>query len=213
MFTGIIGELGLVKGYKYGNKSGSLKVSAAEVLQGLDLGDSIAVNGVCLTVNKLGHDSFTADVMAETLNRTNLGTLKAGKRVNLERAMVLGSRIDGHLVSGHIDGLGEILAVRPDGNAKVIQVQTAPSITHYLVEKGSVAVDGISLTVVHVDQHSFSISIIPYTAIHTTLNYIQPGDPVNIEVDLLAKYVEKMLGNHKKEDGVNLEFLGRHGFS
>ncbi|MDI6709164.1 MAG: riboflavin synthase [Thermoanaerobacterales bacterium] len=219
MFTGIIEELGTLRRIEHRPDAARLLIVAREILADARLGDSIAVNGVCLTVTSLaaGRGEFMADVMAETLARTNLGELKAGDRVNLERAMRLGDRLGGHLVSGHIDGVGRILSREPQGIAVVFTFQAPPEVMRYVIRKGSVAIDGISLTVVDHGADSFRVSVIPHTARMTTLGFKGPGATVNLEADMLAKYVERMLsrGVERQEgDGmITPEFLARHGFA
>jgi len=219
VFTGIIEELGTLRRIERGTDAARLLIAAREILTDARLGDSIAVNGVCLTVTSFdaGRGEFTVDVMAETLARTNLGELKAGDRVNLERAMRLGGRLGGHLVSGHIDGVGRILSREPRGIAMVFTVQAPPEVMRYIIRKGSVAVDGISLTVVDHGEDSFRVSIIPHTARMTTLGFKGPGATVNLEADMLAKYVERMLSRGAERDaeagGLTVEFLMRHGFA
>ena len=182
MFTGIIEEMGTVRRLDRTPISCQLTIAATLVLQGTQIGDSIAVNGVCLTVTDLQKDAFTADVMPETLRRSSLGILRSGSSVNLERAMVANGRFGGHIVSGHIDGTGTIASKVPEGNAQ-----------RYIVEKGSIAIDGISLTVASVTKSSFSVSLIPHTGTCTTLLSKRPGDPVNLETDVIGKYVEKLM--------------------
>ena len=194
MFTGLVEELGEMVNQQHSSNGAVLVIRGASVYHDLKQGDSVAVNGICLTVSKLGSAGvFHADVMPETLRRTNLHELQKGSRVNLERALRAGDRLGGHFVSGHIDGTGEILSKQREGNAMVYRVGAPPSVLRYLVEKGSVTVDGISLTVVTVDDKSFSVSLIPHTAALTTLGYKNAGDQVNLEADMLAKYVEKLL--------------------
>lgn len=218
MFTGLVEELGRVRSIARGADSARLYIAAARVLEGTALGDSIAVNGVCLTVVDMGGDYFAADVMAETLARSNLGGLRPGQYVNLERALRLGDRLGGHLVSGHIDAVGTITALERRDIALLVTVSAPPGVLRYVIRKGSVAIDGISLTVVDVDQHSFQVSLIPHTAKVTTLGYKQVGDTVNLEADLIGKYVERLLtgpgGEQKaKPAGLTLDFLARHGFA
>jgi riboflavin synthase len=213
MFTGIVEELGTLRRSERGPVSARLHIEARTVLGGVRLGDSIAVNGVCLTVAEFETGRFVADVMAETLRRTNLGELRPGDRVNLERAMRLGDRLGGHLVSGHVDGVGTIVGREPHGIALVFRIRTPGQVLRYVIEKGSVAVDGISLTVIDLDAESFRVSIIPHTAEMTTLGFKQVGEKVNLEADLIAKYVEKMLGAHRDSKGkLDTGFLARHGF-
>ena len=194
MFTGIIEEIGSVKRVSVGGKSGSIEIAAKKVLDGTKVGDSIAVNGVCLTVTSLGSSSFTADVMAETLRRSSLGSLSLGNGVNLERAMAADGRFGGHLVSGHIDGTGTISKMQKEENAVWVYIQANSEILNLIVEKGSIAIDGISLTVAGVSDSEFSVSVIPHTAKETTLLSKKAGDTVNLENDIIGKYVQKLLG-------------------
>lgn len=214
MFTGIIEELGTLRRAERGPVSARLHVEARTVLEDARLGESIAVNGVCLTVADFGTGRFTADVMAETLKRTNLGEVRPGERVNLERAMRLGERMGGHLVSGHVDGVGTVVGCEPEGVALVFRIQAPEGVMRYVIEKGSVAVDGISLTVVDHDRETFRVSIIPHTAQMTTLGFKRVGARVNLEADMIAKYVERMLGGRREEPDRKLDggFLARHGF-
>jgi riboflavin synthase len=212
MFTGIIEEIGTVKSVTKGAKSFSMMITADVVASGLRTGESVNTNGACLTVTSLGNDSFTVDVMPETMRQTNLGTLKQGSPVNLERALQLSSRLGGHLVSGHIDGTGLIRNVKKEDNAVWITVKAGAEILRYIIPKGSVSVDGISLTVVHVDQDSFNVSLIPHTMTVTTLKEKKPGDTVNIECDMVAKYIEKFTGNPGPGVGIDREFLDKYGF-
>lgn len=193
MFTGIIEEVGTVTSIKKGTSSAVLTVSAHRILDDVKLGDSIAVNGVCLTVTALTPASFSADVMHETLNRSSLGQLHSGSAVNLERAMAANGRFGGHIVSGHIDGTGVVGQIQRDDNAVWYTIQAGSNILRYIIEKGSVAIDGISLTVAAVTARDFSVSIIPHTAANTTLAGKRSGDLVNLENDRIGKYVEKFL--------------------
>lgn len=190
MFTGLIEEQGRVLTPP---RNGKLSLAADKVTEGLALGDSIAVNGVCLTVSSFSGQSFTADVMPETLHRSNLGGLRTGSLVNLERALPATGRFGGHFVSGHIDGVGSLLSVRPEGNALIFSIRAAPELLRGIVEKGSVAIDGISLTVVEVTETLFSVSVIPHTAAVTTLAGKRPGDRLNLETDMIGKYVLRAL--------------------
>lgn len=211
MFTGIIEEVGTVR--KTG--AGVLEIGARRVLLGTKTGDSIAVNGVCLTVTRLQKDGFAADVMPETLRRSSLGELTAGDGVNLERAMAADGRFGGHIVSGHIDGTGRISEKRPEGNAVWITVTAAPEILRLIVEKGSVAVDGVSLTVTAVDGTGFSVSVIPHTGQETTLLKKRVGGRVNLENDPIGKYVQKLLLSRepeRKPSGITRELLTEYGF-
>ena len=190
MFTGLIEEQGRVLTPP---RNGKLSLAASKVTEGLALGDSIAVNGVCLTVSAFSGQRFTADVMPETLHRANLGELRTGSLVNLERALPATGRFGGHFVSGHIDGVGSLLSVRPEGNALIFSIRAAPELLRGIVEKGSVAIDGISLTVVEVTETLFSVSVIPHTAAVTTLAGKRPGDRLNLETDMIGKYVLRAL--------------------
>lgn len=194
MFTGIIEEIGKVKAIQKGEKSSVLTIAAETILENTIIGDSISVNGVCLTVTALTSDAFQMDVMAETLDRSNLGQLTVGQKINLERALNLEKRLGGHIVSGHIDGIGTIEDFRPDDNAVWVTVTTGPDLLRYIIEKGSIAIDGISLTVAKVDDQSFAVAIIPHTAEETILLKKAVGDTVNLECDMIGKYVEKLLG-------------------
>lgn len=195
MFTGIIEEKGSVKKLAVSGKSGSLEVKASKVLENTKIGDSIAVNGVCLTVTKMSSDSFTADVMAETVRRTNFSSLSAGSPVNLERAMAADGRFGGHIVSGHIDGRGKILSFVKEENAVWVHISAPSQILNLIVEKGSIAIDGISLTVASISDSEFAVSLIPHTGEETTLLSKKAGDYVNLENDIVGKYVQKMLLN------------------
>lgn len=215
MFTGIVEELGAIRAVRRGAASAVLSIGAAEVLSDLKIGDSVAVNGVCLTVTSLDDGGFTADVMHETLSRSSLGALAPGGRVNLERAMPANGRFGGHIVSGHIDGTGKIASVRPDDNALWYTISAAPELLRYIVEKGSITIDGISLTVAAVDEVSFSVSLIPHTAAVTALGKKRAGDIVNLETDIIGKYVEKLLHpapEPERQGGISLEFLAENGF-
>ncbi|MFE0605575.1 riboflavin synthase [Streptomyces sp. NPDC058892] len=193
MFTGIVEELGEVTAVEPLREASRFRLRGPLVTQDAKHGDSIAVNGVCLTVVETADGEFTADVMQETLNRSSLGALTAGSRVNLERPMALGGRLGGHLVQGHVDGTGEILSRTPSEHWEIVKVALPEHLSRYVVEKGSITVDGVSLTVVEAAADWFTISLIPTTLALTTLGIKQPGDPVNLEVDVLAKYVERLL--------------------
>lgn len=197
MFTGLIEELGKVQSLTGLGESYRLTVGAKKVLQDLAIGDSVAVNGACLTVVTKTDNAFTVDVMPETARRTVIGSLHVGEGVNLERTLRFGDRLEGHLVAGHVESVGRILHRQEDGNAVVFRIGCEKSLTHYIIEKGSVAVDGISLTVTAVEENSFSVSVIPHTAAVTTLGFKRVGDKVNVETDLIGKYIEKFVG---KED-------------
>lgn len=214
MFTGLVEEIGLVKSVNMGNSSGTITIEADKVLNGSSVGDSIAVNGVCLTATAIQGNTFTADVMAETFRRSSLGSLNAKSHVNLERAMAADGRFGGHIVSGHIDGTGVIKDILPEENAIWYTVNAKSEVLKYIVEKGSIAIDGISLTVAYVDETCFKVSIIPHTKSETILQYKKPGDIVNLECDIIGKYVEKLMGYGRKEEksNVTLEFLTKCGF-
>ncbi|MDZ4384041.1 MAG: riboflavin synthase [Nitrospirota bacterium] len=193
MFTGLIEELGTVKGIR--SQSGGMRLSIAgkNVLDGMKAGDSIAVNGACLTVVEMSHSVFGADVSKETLAKTTLGRLRVGDRVNLERAMRPTDRLGGHLVAGHVDAVGVIRTIERTGEASLFTFEAPPEVSRYLIYKGSIAIDGISLTVNEVQGERFSVTIIPHTARQTTLGLKKAGDPVNLETDLIGKYVEKFV--------------------
>ncbi len=193
MFTGIVEELGVLRSTREGPVSRILSIGCKTVLERTKCGDSIAVNGVCLTVTSLSAAGFSADVMHESLNRSTLGLLKSGQSVNLERAMPADGRFGGHFVTGHIDGRGTIASVRPDGAAIWYTVRCPPAILRLIAEKGSIAIDGISLTVATLDTDRFAVSIIPHTAGHTTLLQRRAGDPVNLEADCVARYLDRLL--------------------
>lgn len=193
MFTGIVEELGAVVAVEELAEASRFRLRGPVVTVDAKHGDSIAVNGVCLTVVETGDGEFTADVMQETLNRSSLGALTQGSRVNLERPMELGGRLGGHLVQGHVDGTGEIISRTPSEHWEIVKVALPENLSRYVVEKGSITVDGVSLTVVEAAADWFTISLIPTTLALTTLGIKKPGDPVNLEVDVLAKYVERLL--------------------
>ncbi|UUN25757.1 riboflavin synthase [Streptomyces sp. FIT100] len=199
MFTGIVEELGEITAVEELGDACRFRLRGPVVTDGAKHGDSIAVNGVCLTVVETGGGEFTADVMAETLKRSSLGALGVGSRVNLERPMVADGRFGGHIVQGHVDGTGTIIARNPSENWELVRVSLPAELSRYVVEKGSITVDGVSLTVVEAGRDYFTISLIPTTLALTTLGIKQPGDPVNLEVDVIAKYVERMLGADAKE--------------
>ena len=214
MFTGIIEEVGSVVSIQRSSSKSFIRISARKVLEDVHLGDSIAVNGVCLTVTHFGGGVFRADVMNETLNRSSLGSLTNGSPVNLERAMAANGRFGGHIVSGHIDGTGIITDIKNDGIAVWYTVSAAPELLRYIVEKGSIAIDGISLTVAKVTDTSFSVSIIPHTAAQTILSTKKTGDTVNLENDIIAKYAEKLMkpAETPKTGGITMDFLAKNGF-
>ena len=212
MFTGIIEEIGNIKSIRTGADTCILTVCAEKILSDMHIGDSIAVNGTCLTVCEFDKNSFSADVMPETMRRTNLGSLKSGSPVNLERAMSANGRFGGHIVSGHIDGTGVIKSLKKEKNAVWVQISAKPEIFRYIVEKGSIAIDGISLTVAKISSQEFSVSIIPHTGEETILLKKKSGEIVNLECDIIAKYVEKLCGFQKSSGGISENFLAEHGF-
>lgn len=213
MFTGIIEEIGTIDRIQMGRNSAVLHIRAALVLNDIAIGDSIAVNGICLTVTAFHEHGFSADVMHETLNRSALSRLKPGSHVNLERAMAAGGRFGGHIVSGHVDGVGKLIKMEKDDNAIWYTIQAAPSIMRYIVEKGSITIDGISLTVATANDTCFSISAIPHTAEATTLKERRVGDLVNLETDIIGKYIEKFVcADSRKKSGVTMELLNQYGF-
>lgn len=218
MFTGIVEEVGAVRSLTSGSAGGAVTIAARRVLEGTGLGDSIAVNGVCLTVTRLLPDGFTADVMAETLRRSNLGRLRRGEAVNLERALAADGRFGGHIVTGHVDNLVEIVHIKQEGTAKWVTLSAAPENLELIVEKGSVTLDGVSLTVAARTADTFSVSLIPTTQADTTLLRRRPGDRLNLETDILGKYVRQLLGGgaqttpKKAAAGLTEAFLTEHGF-
>lgn len=216
MFTGIIEELGTIRGVSLTKDGGELQIAATTVLGGTKLGDSIAVNGTCLTVTKLEKDGFTAFVMAESLLRTNLGNLKRGSVVHLERAMAADGRFGGHMVTGHIDGQGTVLSQKPEGQAVVLTIGADPEILSGIVEKGSIAIDGTSLTVMDVGKDSFRVGIIPHTGGHTALLDRPKGYACNLETDVIGKYIQKFLAKNTestpKKSTLTMDFLRENGF-
>lgn len=217
MFTGIIEEIGEIQSIKKGEKSSRLSIKANEVLRDTKIGDSISTNGVCLTVTSISSSNFEADVMAETLRKSNLEDLKPLDRVNLERAVSIKGRLGGHIVSGHIDGVGKILSFIKEDNAVWITIKAPLEILRYIVLKGSIAIDGISLTVAYVDDEIFKVSIIPHTGEETILLKKRIGETVNLECDVIGKYVEKLLRLDekkisKKENTITESFLESNGF-
>ena len=218
MFTGIVEEVGAIKNIKRGQHSAVLTIQAKTVLEETRIGDSIAVNGICLTVTRLFPDGFSADVMHETLNRSSLAGLTAGSVVNLERAMPANGRFGGHIVAGHVDGVGHVANIHRDDTAVWYTVHAGPEILRYVVEKGSITIDGISLTVARVTEASLSVSTIPHTNQQTTLPERACGDVVNLECDVIAKYTEKLLGlapatgTAGQGSAITMEFLAKNGF-
>ena len=221
MFTGIVEEIGTVVSISKGVQSSKLTLQGDVIFEDMHIGDSIAVNGVCLTVTTKTSNTFTADVMAETLRRSSLGSLTNGSKVNMERAMAANGRFGGHIVSGHIDGTGEIESFVKEDNAVWVTIKTPAKILKYIIEKGSITIDGISLTVAYVDNHCFKVSLIPHTAANTTLLSKKPGDIVNLENDIVGKCIDKLLHfkddseeeqGGKKESGISMDFLAKNGF-
>ncbi len=216
MFTGIIEEIGKIKNIRHGSLSSIITVEANTVTKGTNLGDSIAVNGVCLTVVKISDNFFDADVMAETLRHSNLRSIQKGDLVNLERAMSANGRFGGHIVAGHVDNIGKISNLKKEDNAVWVTIECSSDLLKYIVYKGSVALDGISLTVADVTENSFSVSVIPHTKQETTLLTKNIGDEINIECDVIGKYVENMLKfkekDNKHKSNINMGFLSENGF-
>lgn len=223
MFTGIIEEKGMISRIMKTASQAILTIKAKKVMEDIHIGDSIAVNGICLTVTSFSANEFQADVMHETLDRTSLKMLKPGSSVNLERAMAAGGRFGGHMVSGHIDGTGRITDIKEDSLAIWYTIETSPEILHYIVEKGSIAIDGISLTVAKVTQTTFAVSTIPHTRVVTTLGERRAGDLVNLENDIVGKYVEKFIyekntheimkeNSEKKTHGITRKKLAQYGY-
>lgn len=216
MFTGIIEEVGKIEHISLYGNSGQVAIKATKVLEGTRIGDSIAVNGVCLTVTSLQPDGFTADIMAETVRRSSLSIVKNGDKVNLERAMPTDGRFGGHIVSGHIDGMGTITAYKKEENAVWVTIKASEKILKLIIEKGSICIDGISLTVATVSEGEFQVSVIPHTGEETTLLKKKTGDVVNLENDVVGKYVQKLLGlktelQSNQEQGITMEFLENYG--
>ena len=217
MFTGIIEEIGTITAVQKGAKSARLTIKADMIFEDMKLGDSIAVNGVCLTVTDFNQNTFSADVMNETLSRSGLGRLSAGSSVNLERAMQANGRFGGHIVSGHIDGTGEIIRKARDDNAVWLTVSAPEHIMKYIVEKGSVTIDGVSLTVARAEKQHLAVSIIPHTGKATILLDKRPGETVNLEIDIIGKYIERFLSalpvKDKATSNITYEFLANAGFN
>lgn len=215
MFTGIIEEIGTISAIHRNPLEAKLTISAEKIFSDLKIGDSVAVNGVCLTASDISDNNFTADVMNETFNRSSLSELKSGSPVNLERAMTANGRFGGHIVAGHVDGIGIITNIKKDDNAIWYTISAENCIMKYIIEKGSVAIDGISLTIAQVSKDSFSVSVIPHTARETILSHKKAGDKVNLENDLVGKYVEKLLNfkdDEKPQSRITREFLANAGF-
>lgn len=215
MFTGLIEEIGEVESVIKSAKSAKITIKAYKVLEGIKIGDSICTNGVCLTVTSFDRNRFIVDVMAETMRRSNLKNIAKGDKVNLERALSIGDRLGGHIVSGHIDGTGIIKDYEKEDNAIWITIEVSSEILKYIVQKGSIAIDGVSLTVAYVDEASFKVSIIPHTKDVTTLCQKKKGDEVNIECDVLGKYVEKFIKIQDQgavKNKIDYDFLNKYGF-
>lgn len=215
MFTGLIEEIGRIKKISNNGHSAQLIIQANKVIDDIHLGDSISTNGVCLTVVAFGKDYFVVDVMPETMHRSNFVELKPGSPVNLERAMKLGQRFGGHIVSGHIDGVGMIMGMQLEDNSTLVTIKAPPEIMKYIIMKGSIAIDGISLTVSEVDEKTFKISIIPLTKNETTLLQKQIGDTVNLECDVVGKYIEKFITMENSvmtKSSIDIDFLRSNGF-
>lgn len=223
MFTGLVEEVGAIKEIRPAGKAIHLTIRSKAVLDDVQIGDSIAVNGICLTVTAFDASSFTVDVVPETMRRTTLHELSGGSPVNLERAMAMGKRFGGHIVSGHIDGVGRIVSIVDEDIAKVVRIAAPEQVLRYVVEKGSICIDGISLTVMDVDSESFRVSIIPHTWMVTVLAHRRVGSLVNLECDIIGKYVERLLGPHVagggnggvggKASSLSLDFLRENGFA
>jgi riboflavin synthase len=216
MFTGLIEELGRIEKVIKSTKSAIIAIKAHKILEGVKIGDSISTNGVCLTITSFSSNSFTVDVMAETMRSSNLKNLSSGEIVNLERALRVGDRIGGHIVSGHIDGIGVIQNYEKEDNAVWVTIAAEAEILKYIVQKGSIAIDGVSLTVAYVDSTEFKVSIIPHTKEMTTLLYKKIGDQVNLECDMVGKYIEKLLGTKEQTSTkrtIDLNFLSENGFA
>ena len=215
MFTGLVEEIGIIKNIISGEKSAQITIQAERIMDDMKVGDSIAVNGICLTVTTFAHHSFTVDVMPETMRVTNLGELVSGDSVNLERALRLSDRLGGHIVSGHVDGSGVLQSLQRDDNAVWLTIQAAPEIMRYVIQKGSICIDGVSLTVAAVEQTKFRVSIIPHTGAATTLLSKKAGDNVNLECDMIGKYVERLIGVKHPETNaskLDMDFLRENGF-
>ncbi|WP_446898801.1 riboflavin synthase [Clostridium sp. LBM24168] len=216
MFTGLVEEIGEIVKISKGMDSSKLTIGAEKVIDKTKLGDSIAVNGTCVTVVDLNSNSFTVDVMAETLRMGSLGSLRVGSRVNLERALKVGDRLGGHIVSGHIDGVGKVVDVHDEDISTWLEIEIPLDLMKYVVLKGSISLDGVSLTIARLNKNSFSVSLIPHTKGETMLYYRKTGDLVNIECDLVGKYVERLMdtSNRKIENrsSINSEMLKKYGF-
>jgi len=217
MFTGIIEEVGILESFSIGNSFGLMEIKCNEVLEDSKIGDSIATNGVCLTIKEKKINSFTAEVMGETLSKSNLGGLKVGDKLNLERALKLSDRLGGHIVSGHIDGVGKIISIKEENDGTWFTIAAPKDVLKYIIYKGSIGIDGISLTVADVKEDVFKVSVIPHTLDNTILPNKKVNSKVNLECDLVGKYIEKLFGRKdEKEDAkksdISMEFLRNNGF-
>ena len=212
MFTGLVEEVGTLRTLRVGAQSAVLEIAAERVLDGLAVGDSVLTDGVCLTVTAVRVDAFAADVMPETVRRSTLAERRPGDRLNLERALTLQARLGGHLVSGHVDGVGEVKRVTPEGNALVVELEAPEAVADVSVPQGSIALDGVSLTIVGVEGGTVRVSLIPHTAAVTTLSRLAPGAKVNLEADLIGKYVRAFVGGRKPPEGLTWEKLAEAGF-
>lgn len=215
MFTGIIEEIGIIKGIKINAQSGEIQISASKVLQDCHIGDSIAIDGACLTVVDFDHWTFTVEVSAETLRRTTLGQLQTNYEVNLESSLKLGERLGGHLVLGHVDEVGQIINLRDEGSSTLMRISVSEKLMRYVAEKGSICVNGVSLTISNLMDSAFEVALIPHTKSITTLGKAKVNDQVNLEVDLLARYIERLLtypNSNIPKEKVSLDFLEEHGF-
>lgn len=213
MFTGIVEEIGTIQKINWGSNSAKLSIQAKKILEDIKIGDSIATNGICLTVTAYSESSFEVDVMPETMKRTTLKQLSVGDLVNLERAMQLKDRFGGHIVSGHIDGIGEIRRITPYDNAILYKIKIDSKLSKYVIEKGSITIDGISLTVISIQNDLVELSIIPITQRDTILKDKLVGEYVNVECDMVGKYIEKLVNTKEKKQKVDMEFLAQNGFS
>ncbi|WP_297425155.1 riboflavin synthase [Clostridium sp.] len=217
MFTGIIEEVGILQEVSLGNGFGVMQIKCNNILDDTKLGDSIATNGVCLTVKEKSSNSFKAEVMGETLAKSNLGSLKAGDKLNLERALRLSDRLGGHIVSGHIDGVGKIIEIKEESNGTWFTISAPKDVLRYVIYKGSIGIDGISLTVAYVDDEVFKVSVIPHTLDNTILPYKKVNSIVNLECDLVGKYIEKLFNgknesNEAEKSNITMDFLKNSGF-
>lgn len=216
MFTGLIEEIGEVQSILKSINSAQITIKAKEILREVKLGDSISTNGICLTVTGFTKDTFSVDVMPETMRRSNLNKIKKGSKVNLERALRVGDRLGGHIVSGHIDGVGKIISIEKEDNATWVSIEVYKEILKYIINKGSIAVDGTSLTVAYVDDNMFKVSIIPLTKNETTILSKKVGEEVNLECDMVGKYIEKLMSFNEKKNNkksINMDFLYENGFA